>query len=760
MSAPNTVHTVEVLIGSLPTKSVTFAPASATVVREIQDIQLKPGPNEITIFGLDPAVDVDSIRVDGRGPATITDIQTEKVPRREQFEDVYPDEDDDDDDEISDTDPDNDYGIDKTKLEEARLILRDCQAEIAGAKDQQSSAIMSLQFMDKYGQSMDSRDVDVSKMNEFLTLYERKRDFFSASHQKSSANVTNLKEVIKIHERRVLHLERAYEKAKKVASKEARKEREKRIRVREQKRKRKQRIMAEQQSFWTSSVSQVIVHLDGFPGCTPASSGSSMIVIDKSVEIQDTVSLSLTYVLSLASWSPRYELSINTPSSSGKIIYRAEFENSSSETWTNTKVVLSTSQTSFSGLDERIPSLQAWHVKLGKSEAAGPGKKADWSSGLESKSEINARITMNMKHTNTMAANKASGGNCNSPLARLAAAQMQQQQQSLFQTQSQQTPQVTASLFGAPSSSALLQAPAGSALDPSISFGCARFRAASDEPSASDEDRRIRSDYAVQLQNAVLLSIEEDPDADNLTLSDSHNALAYQESLRQDYGLTTTYDLPGHRTLAPSSVRRRHVIAELDLSSVALSYILVPKLRAAAFLKAKIKNTSLVTLLRGKAGMTVDGTFLGSTTLPACGPENHFNLSLGVDPSILVTYAKPTVRRATSGFFNKEDSAVFTRVCWIKNTKNAAVSITVIDQVPVSEDGMLRVNILEPKGLEKEGDQKKLEVSKVQWGKGAVIYEKNGGIKWDLDLQKGKDIKLILEYEARIPSGQKIIGLD
>jgi hypothetical protein len=64
-----------------------------------------------------------------------------------------------------------------------------------------------------------------------------------------------------------------------------------------------------------------------------------------------------------------------------------------------------------------------------------------------------------------------------------------------------------------------------------------------------------------------------------------------QESLRQDYRLTTTYDLPGHRTLTPSSVSRRHVIAELDLSTITLSHALVPKLRPAAFLKARIKNT-------------------------------------------------------------------------------------------------------------------------------------------------------------------------
>jgi hypothetical protein len=32
-------------------------------------------------------------------------------------------------------------------------------------------------------------------------------------------------------------------------------------------------------------------------------------------------------------------------------------------------------------------------------------------------------------------------------------------------------------------------------------------------------------------------------------------------------------------------------------------------------------------------------------------------------------------------------------------------------------------------------------------------------VKWVLEIRPGKDVKLVLEYESRIPSGQKIIGL-
>ena len=39
----DTVHTAEILLKDLPTKSVTFGPARATVIREIQDVQIMVG---------------------------------------------------------------------------------------------------------------------------------------------------------------------------------------------------------------------------------------------------------------------------------------------------------------------------------------------------------------------------------------------------------------------------------------------------------------------------------------------------------------------------------------------------------------------------------------------------------------------------------------------------------------------------------------------------------------------------------------------
>lgn len=732
-----TVHTAEIDITQLPTKSVTFAPTRVTVTREIERIQTQLGANEVVISGLDPNIDPDSVRVEGYGQATITDIQAEVVPRKQQFEDQYPEyadqSDDDDSDEQLAALANNDYGIDKTAVENAKRELQSAEAALASFENSQRTALKVVEFLDIYGQSLKAQEVAVDKMADFLNVYRTQRATEGETHHKASTEISDWTKKVSKARDNLTRAESAFKKATDAASREARREQEKRARKKSQDRLQKQRIIQQRRMFWTAQVTQVIVHLDRASAYTPSSSRRQSLVSGsdngadcapaKSLD-EDSVNLSLTYVVPNAKWAPRYELKINTPKSSAELVYRAEFENNTSETWKNAKVTFSTSQTFFSGLDDKIPVLDPWHLQL-SATPFGLVRNGISTSSIQSQKEVLANTTSSVKSKRKT---KAAGSN-GAPLALAAPVAAGR---SLSTTAAR-----ASALFGSVSmQQQAAPPPPMRRLPPSEGFnGPAGFH---------EED------------------CESEEEDDDLTLNLEAHSISHQDSIRQDYGLTTTYDLPGQRTLEPSSVKRRHVIAELRLTSITLSHVLIPKLRCAAFLKARITNTTAVSLLRGKVGMTVDGAFLGSTMLPSCEPGHFIDLSLGVDPSILVTYAKPTARRSTTGFFSKEDSAIYSRSCWIKNTKKHDVSITVLDQVPISEDEQLRINILEPRGLDMENDRQMLSelFKNGEKGTGEVVLEKYGQIKWNLKLRPGKEVKLVLEYESRVPSGQHIRGLD
>lgn len=277
---------------------------------------------------------------------------------------------------------------------------------------------------------------------------------------------------------------------------------------------------------------------------------------------------------------------------------------------------------------------------------------------------------------------------------------------------------------------------------------------------------------------------EEEP-----TLREPEPTLDFQESAMEETGLTTTYDLPGAKTLAPSSTASKQRVARVLFTGVAFSHTVVAKYRPAAFLKAKLRNAGRMSLLRGPVGLTLDGTFMGRSALPRCSPGGSFTMSLGVDPTIRVSYPKPDVKRSSSGVFSKENSTAYRRSVAITNTRGAAssssspspsssspspsqsasakpVRLVVLDQVPVSEDDKLRVEIAHPSGLVEgragvsvqEGGSGGSSSSKdgggaKDWGKAVATLKKGGEVSWDVELNPGRSVKLDLEYEVSLPAG-------
>lgn len=264
-----------------------------------------------------------------------------------------------------------------------------------------------------------------------------------------------------------------------------------------------------------------------------------------------------------------------------------------------------------------------------------------------------------------------------------------------------------------------------------------------------------------------------DSEDDSATLNPPQK-MGLAASASESYGLTTTYDLPGLRTIPPSKLLRRHVISEINLPQVELSHICVPKLRAAAFLKAWIRNPSKTPLLRGPVGLTLDGSFLGNTIVPRCAPDEHFELGLGVDEEVLIEYRKPVRKIAMQGVIVKEQVVTYERCVRIHNARGNLVKLVVFDQVPVSEDDKLRVAISRPRGLKVVGDIVKVsgtgenfvsatgvQVKNPGGMKGYVQAEmrKGGEVRWEVSVEGGKDAVLPLEYEARLPGGEVIYGL-
>ena len=653
-------------------------------------------------------------------------------------------------------------------------------------------------------------------MTDVITAYQQERKKTYDDHRTALAACDDLEEKIRCKRREQEKLIKAQNKSRKGAQKAKAKARDVRLRKKREAEKERYRIKDERYAFWPKKVYKVTIVLEA-TGYTPATSRRGSVDSDTTISPanptfpeppkeslpSDTINLSLAYMIHGASWSPRYDLTLNTVSTLGSLDYNAELRNTTSESWREAKVILSTSQAAFSGLSEIIPHLDPWHVRLSKpfgvqgrnsgqalmSNAELQAKREEWSQnmgeqGHKPRRELFGRpepqkAVVRPEHRplfNRQQNNAQPPPPAPAPGGRFGPNTIQQSvfgnhtfgndtntnsfgdtQQaggaSLFGGGNAQQTQ-SSSLFG---SLRLRQARGGSL------FGWVQTQQPSQQPeSNNDRDQGEPIDIEA-LRGEVarhVAPLADEPDEDEEIYNPT---LSFEEGAWEETGMTTTYDIPGLKTLAPSNSATKYRIAKVEFKNIVFSHTVIGKLRQVAFLKAKLRNSSTITLLKGPSGLALDGSFLGRTTFPRCSPGETLSLPLGIDPSISVNYAKPTVRRSQSGIFSKEDSNIFTRTCIVRNTRPNKISeITVLDQVPMSDE-RLKIHILEPQGLELDGRVVSagsgVEDGNGNWGSAKAELKNGGEVTWWLKLDGNKTARLALQYAAISPGSETMVGL-
>lgn len=613
------------------------------------------------------------------------------VVNRESYEEIYPSESDDSDG------LEDDLGNSESENEAMKIYSKETekiQNLIKEATEEQASATSRLNILDQYGQSFGKYSDDLKAS---LNAYKKERKSIFKDYAASVAKIKDLKDDLSRLEKNNCHVEKAAEKHRKKTQKAKLRKFTKNERVRRETAQAKRRLKEERVYFWPKKVYRVVLSLDTNFDLTPSisrrgsldslakpnlpssSKADSSSIAKRSSTAQDSwqIGLAVSYITQCAWWSPRYDLSLITTTGSGTITCRAEFRNKTSESWGDAKVVLSISQTAFQDLGEAIPNMEPWHICLAK----GFGQSI-MDDALLSRSEMQSGRKGEATKSNKLQEPRSMlFGLVNDSSSYKIDRTWQAPAAEMAKKRSQVKLQAAGGRFGVPShqTSGFGNSSSGSTLSASNSssvfqqFALQRPQAASVVPSNDNGETIFDSEVPRPRGVAETNPFGSLNEANNTDTVIQNPAIEFEESNWEETGLTATYDVPGVRTIPPSQTTRRHKIASVALKNIQLSYVLVPKLREAAFLKARIHKNSSITLLKGPVGLTLDNSFLGNTTIPRCSAGDTFSLNLGVDPGITVTYQKPVVRRNQVGVFLKEGSCIFTRSLVVTNTKSNSV---------------------------------------------------------------------------------------
>lgn len=674
---------------------------------------------------------------------------------------MYPEDSDsgDDDDDLDDAEI-----KDNAALLSAKSIADQLNDKYNTFKEQDASASKRLQILDSYSASLDGKsNSDIAK---FMEHYKEARGIAFQDSEAAKQGMRNMRAALAQADEAVAKLQRVANKARQKHMAAIAKEKQKQQSARREKAAEKERIRKERLKFWPNMCHCVTITLD-VNTATPISSRRNSIsseidlvkvAQDSAVDDDDAITscdLVLSYMTSSAWWTPSYDLQLSTTASNATMCFDALLRNQTSESWKNCKVSLSTSETASSGLDDAIPTLLPWHIRLSKKHEAGYGAGITRSSNEVSNRANYANNLGVKKSANTdrayFGAPTGAGPNQQLMQPEVQTLLLQQQQMKRQQMQAQ--------------------------TDFRSFNGTERERRASGDgihsvPGAAAFSMAMPAAFgnAAPVARAAMAPVawptSEHDEKTDLPGPPTEESVDFEESLMEATGLTTTYDLPGTKTLLPKSVASKQRVARMNFSNVSFSHTVVAKYKPVAYLKAKLKNNSKLNLMQGAVGLTLDGSFIGRSKIPRCSSGDVFSLSLGIDPAIKVSYPKPEVRRATAGIFNKEDSSVYARAIILYNTRattEKAASMLILDQIPVSEDDKLRVDVVTPTGLVQEGKAvatgaplREMNRDK-DWGKASAKLKERGIIHWNVDLNAGKAVKLWLEYCVSLPTGDSAI---
>lgn len=222
-------------------------------------------------------------------------------------------------------------------------------------------------------------------------------------------------------------------------------------------------------------------------------------------------------------------------------------------------------------------------------------------------------------------------------------------------------------------------------------------------------------------------SKDEEVFVDGLKATDN-NVTIQEGEMAVEYNIETLQDV--------ESDNKEHIVAiqEIELPAV-YSYHTVPKMDMTAYLLARVTDWGKYNLLAGEANIFFDDNYVGKSYLNPNVSADTLLISLGRDEKINVKRIKLndySAKKLLGG--NIRETKAFETT--IKNNKNTAIEIELLDQYPISKNSQIEVTLEDANG--------------------ATVTEEYGKLLWKIKLQPNESRKIKLVYTIKYPKDKQV----
>ncbi len=242
------------------------------------------------------------------------------------------------------------------------------------------------------------------------------------------------------------------------------------------------------------------------------------------------------------------------------------------------------------------------------------------------------------------------------------------------------------------------------------------------------------------------------PRYDNYSSEDAGASVDMEMAMDDDIGYAetsaafTTVDFSGtqiqYDIALPYSISSSSKSIFIEIQKINLpatyDYFAYPKLDKDVFLMCHFNSIAEQNFLAGSAQVYFEGKSIGRTYLDPLSTENTIDLSLSRDLSILTT-RKPLKKFSSETKISDKVKQERSFEITLKNNKSSKITVKLVDQIPVSDDKSIDVELVESS---------------------EAIYDKNKGkLTWLIDLEPNTSTTKNFTYTIKYPEDERVIGL-
>jgi uncharacterized protein (TIGR02231 family) len=148
----------------------------------------------------------------------------------------------------------------------------------------------------------------------------------------------------------------------------------------------------------------------------------------------------------------------------------------------------------------------------------------------------------------------------------------------------------------------------------------------------------------------------------------------------------------------PSDGKPHRIVLATKDKETAIRYTTVPRISPYAYLKAEFENPLAYPILPGKMKIYLDGRFVGEILLnKTLYPGEKREIPLGIDESIKIERKLTKKFTEYQGTFTKETAISYEYMTEITNGKSKEIEVELKDNLPVSRNEKIKIEVKEPK---------------------------------------------------------------